>query len=204
MKVKKLIYGVGNNDADYTVRKYEEIGCVNGKRKQRQVWVCPFYQVWKSMIDRCYSTKTQERSPTYQECTVATEWLTFSNFKNWMEKQQWEGNQLDKDLLIKGNKVYSEDTCLFVTQMVNSFTTDCRASRGEWMVGVSWYKPTEKFKSQCSNPFTKKNEGLGYFTTEIEAHEAWLKRKIKLAHELAEVQTDPRVAKALVDRYSIQ
>lgn len=39
-------------------------------------------------------------------------------------------------------------------------------------------------------------------SSEQEAHEAWLKRKLELAHELAAIQEDPRVAKALTDRYS--
>ena len=202
MKTKKLVFGVGVNDADYAVRKYKEIGCVDGKRKQKLVWECPFYRVWNHMLARCYSTKCQEKRPTYKNCTVYDEWLVFTNFKSWMMAQDWEGLQIDKDLLIDGNKIYSAETCVFVTPLVNSFTVDCRAARGKWLLGVSWDKPTRKFRAQCSNPFTKKQEHLGLFTSEQEAHNAWAKRKLELAHELAAIQTDPRVAKALVDRYS--
>ena len=120
-----------------------------------------------------------------------------------MEKQDFEGKQLDKDLLFVGNKVYSPETCIFVSPMVNSFTLDSGAARGEWLIGVSWHKQTEKFVAHCSNPFTKKLEHLGLFTCEQQAHEAWLKRKNALAHELAAIQTDPRVAKALTERYSV-
>lgn len=119
-----------------------------------------------------------------------------------MEKQDWEDKQLDKDLLVEGNKVYSPETCVFVSNIVNSFTTDCRASRGEWLIGVNWHKGSCKFVSQCRNPFTKKQEHLGYFTCEVEAHKVWRKRKSELAHELAAIQTDPRVAKALIERYT--
>ena len=202
MKVKRLVFDVGLNDADYVVQKKETIGYVDGKRKQRQVWVCDYYKEWKSMLARCYSTKFQERQPTYQGCTVSDDWHTFSVFKNWMEKQNWKGKQLDKDLLIEGNKVYSADTCVFVTKMVNLFTTDSRAARGEWLIGVCWDKRAGKFRSQCCNPFSGKQERLGRFTTEQEAHEAWAKRKLELAHELAAIQTDQRVAKALIERYS--
>lgn len=198
MKPKKLVQGVGTNDADYTVAKFE----TNGKRKQKQVWVCPFYRAWRDMLRRCYSEKLQESRPTYKGCTVSAEWLTFSNFKIWMETQNFEGMELDKDLLFEGNKVYSADTCVFVTQMVNKFATDCGAARGEWLIGVCWSKKSGKFQAHCSNPFTKKLEHLGRFTCEQEAHETWLKRKLELAHELAAIQSDPRVAKALVDRYS--
>lgn len=201
-KNKKLVYGVGINDADYAVQKLEDTGYVNGKRKKKLVWVCPHYRVWRNMLGRCYSTKTQERQPTYAGCTVSADWLTFSTFKAWMEKQDWEGEHLDKDLLFQGNKVYSASTCVFVTKIVNMFTTDRGAARGEWLIGAYWNKEKGKFQSQCKNPFTGKNEYLGLFTCEVEAHKAWRKRKLELAHLLAAEQTDPRVAKALIDRYA--
>lgn len=202
MEPRNLVYGVGINDADYVVKKNETIGYKNGKRKIKRVWTCLYYQAWGNMLKRCYSAKSQESRPTYKGCSVSEEWLTFSNFKVWMQEQDFEGNQLDKDLLFKGNKVYSADTCVFVTPMVNSFTSDRGAARGEWLIGVNWDKWTNKFKSQCSNPFTKKRESLGYFACEEEAHEAWVKRKLELAHELAAIQSDPRVAKALILKYT--
>lgn len=154
------------------------------------------------MLERCYSARYQKKHPTYSGCTVSKEWLTFSNFKAWMEKQDWEGLQLDKDLLTEGNKVYSADSCVFVTGIVNNFTIDRGAGRGKWLIGVCWHKGTNKFESNCRNPFTKKLEHLGLFTCEQQAHEAWLKRKLELAHLLAAEQTDPRVATALLERYS--
>lgn len=198
----RLVYGVGINDADYVVERREENGYVDGKRKRRLIWFCPYYQTWKNMLQRCYSAKYQDKRPTYKGCTVSEEWLLFSSFRSWMEKQDWEDKQLDKDLLVEGNKVYSEDTCVFVTRMVNTFTIDCSAARGEWLIGVAWNKRASKFESQCRNPFTKKRGHLGLFTCEQEAHEAWLKRKLELAYELAEIQTDSRVAEALINRYS--
>lgn len=202
MKTRKMVYGVGVNDADYVVKKWETIGYVDGKRKQKLIWVCPYYRTWTSMLERCYSAKFQDRNPTYVGCSVSDDWLTFSNFKIWMEKQNWEGKQLDKDLLFEENRVYSPKTCVFVARMVNMFTTDRGVARGEWTIGVSWNKATGKFRSSCSNPFTKKLEYLGLFTTEQEAHQAWLKRKLELAHLLAAEQTDERVAKALIARYT--
>ena len=206
MKAKKLgaprlVHGVGINDADYEVTRYEYV-IVDGRKKQKRIWICPYYQTWKGMLGRCYSTKYQDTRPTYKGCSVSEEWLTFSNFRAWMEKQDWEGMQLDKDLLFEGNKVYSAETCVFITREVNSFTTDCGASRGEWSIGVCWDKVAGKFRSSCRNPLTKKQETLGYFICEEEAHQAWLKRKLELAHELEAIQTDERVAKALIERYT--
>ena len=202
MKPKKLVCGVGINAADYVVKKFEMIDYVNGKRKRKLVWECPYYRAWRNMLSRCYSAKFHERYPTYKNCTVSEEWLTFSNFKAWMEKQDFKGMQLDKDLLFEGNKVYNHETCVFVTGAVNKFTIDRGAARGEWMIGVDWHEKEEKFRALCSNPFTRKRELLGYFDCEQQAHEAWLARKLELAHELAAIQTDPRVAKALIERYS--
>lgn len=202
MKPKRLVHGVGINDADYIVEKREEIGYVNGVRKRKLIWRCPYFQVWKNMLERCYSTKFQERRPTYKNCTVAEDWHTFSNFRTWMETQDFEGLQIDKDLLIVGNKVYSPETCMFVTGAVNNFAIDRGNDRGEWLVGVDWDKRREKFRANCRNPLNSKKEHLGYFDTEQQAHNAWMKRKNELAHELATIQTDPRVSKALISRYS--
>lgn len=202
MKVKRLVQRVGINDANYVTQKFEQLGYVNGKQKQRLIWTCPYYKTWSNMLKRCYSIKTQNNQPTYKGCSVTEEWLTFSNFRSWMEKQNFEGMHLDKDLLIEGNKVYSPETCIFVSGMVNTLTTDCNATRGELLIGVTWNKLVEKFQAQCCNPFTKKQEHLGLFTCEQEAHEAWLKRKLELAKELGAIQTDERIAEALIDRYS--
>ena len=119
-----------------------------------------------------------------------------------MNSQNWEGKQLDKDLLVEGNKVYSAETCAFVSSMVNTFVNDCGASRGDWPIGTYWNKRDRTFHSRCNNPFTKKIEHLGYFMCEQEAHQAWLTRKLELAKDLAEIQSDERVAKALIERYT--
>ena len=194
-KRNRLVFGVGINDADYNVCEHY---IVDGKDKI--VWVCPFYQTWKSMLKRCYSEKEY---PTYKGCSVCDEWLIFSNFKRWMEQQDWQGKQLDKDLLIEGNKVYSPETCIFVDQVINKFVTDSGAARGEYMIGVYWRKHVGKFVSQCSNPFTCKREHLGYFTDELTAHLVWKARKHELACQLADSQycTDPRLAEVLRTRY---
>ena len=197
----KLVYGVGINDAEYVTQKNETIE-VNGRRKRRMVWMCPYYRAWKNMLQRCYSIKYQERNPTYKGCSVSEEWWRFSNFRRWMECQDFEGMQLDKDLLFNGNKVYSAETCVFVSRVVNMFTIDRCNDRGEWLIGVYRDKNNGKFMSMCCNPFTKKQEYLGLFVNEVDAHQAWLKRKLELAHLLAAEQTDRRVAKALIARYT--
>lgn len=186
--MRKLIYGVGINDADYSVSPK-----INGKSKK-----CQFYTSWHSMLNRCYCTKYQSRKPSYIGCQVCNEWKNFSRFKAWMEKQDWEGKHLDKDILIKGNKLYSPETCVFVSQIVNSFIN----SSGELEPkGFYFDKLSGKFRAECGNPLTKKKESLGSFAHPILAHEAWRKRKHELALQLADMQDDPRVAAALRVRY---
>ena len=202
---KKLVYGVGINDAGYVVRVmgYIEERLANGNKKQVSVWFCPYYARWGNMLKRCYSKKHHNKRPTYQDCSVSEEWLLFSNFREWMVTQEWEGNELDKDLLLLGNKVYSPETCVFVNSRVNSFILDSGVTRVRYLIGCYWNKSKRKFKSQCRNIFTKKSAHLGYFNTEIEAHLAWKKRKHELACELADSEyvTDERVAIALRTKY---
>jgi len=190
-KKSELIYGVGVNDADYVV--YPMIDGMQGS--------CHFYRKWHNMIQRCYSEKTQKKYPSYADCKVCDEWLTFSNFKAWMEKQDWQGKELDKDLLSKGGKVYSPETCAFVSRKVNVFIMGGIISRDLRMTGATRNKLSGKFIAQCSNPVTNKQEYLGRFSDEKDAHLAWKKRKHELACQLADLQTDERVANALRTRY---
>lgn len=200
MKVRKLVQGVGINDADYTVSIREIVVGADGKRKQRLVWRCPFYRTWDHMLERCYSKAYHQRKPTYTDCIVCEEWLIFSNFKSWMQAQDWEGNQLDKDLLLPGNKVYSPESCIFVSRRVNLFMIECNAKRGEWPIGVHWNKLSQKYIARIGDG-NGSVQHIGSFTTPEAAHAAWLSAKLELAYELAAEQTDERVAKALIARY---
>lgn len=190
-KANKLIYGVGVNDSGRPVHTR-----LDGRRI-----LCPFYDRWTEMLRRCYCPKLHLKHPSYLGCSVTEEWLLFSNFENWMKTQDWEGRQLDKDILKVGNKVYSPDFCVFIPRELNAFTTDRGNDRGEWPLGVYLDKEKGRFKAQCNNPLTGKQEYLGRFDTPEEAHLAWKKRKHELACIYADQQTDPRVAHALRTRY---
>ena len=184
-----LVYGVGVNDADYKIG-----GRVDGKH-----WKCPYYERWKQMLRRCYCPIYLNKQPTYKDCTVCDEWLTFSNFKAWMEQQDWYGKHLDKDLLVVGNKVYSPDTCVFVDQYINSFTTDRLALRGNFPLGVTF--KNGKYMSRCMNPFTGKKDYLGLFDTPEKAHKAWRVKKDSLAGMLASRCEDRRLRESLINMY---
>lgn len=197
---KKKVFGIGINDADYAVQKFETISYINGKLKQKNIWTCPYYSTWYSMLRRCYSKVLHKNRPSYIGCSTFQEWWIFSKFKAWMETQDWEGKHLDKDILVQGNKVYSPETCVFVDQSVNSFLNDHKAGRGDFPIGVSWHKRDEVFTSQI-NDGTGKQIHLGNFATPEEAHNAWLVAKREISVKIAAEQKDQRVADALVNRY---
>lgn len=196
MRKKSNLYGVAINDADYAVTKNKT---VNGK--QVRIWRCPYYSRWSDMVRRCYSENKTCRTKKYQECSVCDEWLIFSNFRKWMISQDWQGNELDKDLVKLGNKVYCPEYCVFIDSMTNTFTEDCGASRGEHPIGSSFNKALGKFESYCRNPFTKKMERFGLHNTAQSAHMAWKKRKHELACQVALLQSDKRVSKTLMEMY---
>jgi hypothetical protein len=187
----KLIRGVGINDANYPVAPI-----VGGKQL-----VCPIYQKWISMIERGYSTRLKEKYPTYEDCSVVDEWHSFMGFRSWMLTQDWEGKELDKDLLVEGNKVYGPDTCLFISHAVNCFLTERKASRGNLPIGVSLSCNGKQYIAGISSGVGGVKKHLGMYDTPEDAYLAWYNSKREAAIELAGKQSDPRVAAALLARF---
>ena len=198
--MNKLIYGVAINDADYKVEHRETISAAGEKQKQRLIWRCPFYSVWRDMLTRGFSEKFKIKYPTYSDCSVSAEWLVFSKFKMWMERQDWEGNQIDKDLIIPGNKLYSPETCVFVSGGINNFILDNKMVARRYPIGLCLHKSSGKLVAQCKQ-LDGKSRTLGYFSDPMLAHKAWLSEKVKLAKILAGSQPNQVVANALIDRY---
>lgn len=185
----KLTCGVGVNDADYVTQEV-----IDGKNI-----ACQFYSRWRDMIYRCYSkNRHKSTNPTYVCCSVDQRWHSFMNFKGWMEKQDWQGRELDKDILFEGNKVYGPDTCVFVDRDTNIFLVDSRKARGVYPIGVCKFR--DKYVSRVGEG-GKQPTYLGIFDTPEEAHQVWYTRKRELAIELAGKQSDPRVAAALIARF---
>lgn len=193
---RRLVYGRGVNDADYAVTSY---GSVDGRDKQ--VWICPIYLAWKNMLMRCYSAHSVKSMPTYAECEPIEEWLKFSNFKAWVQDQEWQGMELDKDILVRGNKIYGPEFCVLIPHDLNTFLTDRGALRGEFPIGVYWNARDRKFQAKCQNPFTGRRDYLGYFSSPESAHLAWKRRKHELSCIYADQQSDQRIASALRVRY---
>ena len=177
---KKLLYGIALNDSETPVRtQIKEDGKIVGH------WHCKAYKCWNHILERCYSERSLMKSPTYAECSVCDEWLLFSNFKLWYDKNNIDGYEIDKDLLVRGNKVYSPDTCLFIHKSINIFLVDYNNTKFKLLNGVTLRGDSGKFRARCCNPITGKREALGNFKTEVEAHLVWAKRKNECAVMIA-------------------
>ena len=161
------------------------------------------YVLWCHMLERCYSDSFKKKRPTYEGCEVSDNFKSYEYFYEWCHKQIGFGNQgwhLDKDLLIKGNKVYSESTCVFIPQEINKILVKCVASRGKHPIGVYWDKTKNAFVAQVSRN-KGKQEHLGLFKTEIEAFNAYKQAKETFIKEQANVwkgKIDDRAYEALM------
>lgn len=192
-----ILYKIAVNDANYKTRLVQNYINSDGKRTNKDVWVCPYFSKWKNMLSRCYGKSSHK---CYGKVSVCDSWLLFSNFKSWMEKQPWEGNSLDKDLLVLGNTVYSPDTCIFLPKHVNSFMID---QKKQQYTGTSYHKYVGKWQANVSNPFTNKLENLGYYSSQKDAYNVWLERKRVLAKKLAQTLGEEYklVKDLLINRY---
>ena len=183
-------YGVGITGAKYPIT-------VNGVHTKE-------YDLWNGMLRRCYSDALKKKYPTYIDCEVSDKFKSYEYFYEWCNKQIGFSNKdwhLDKDLLVKGNKVYSEDTCVFIPREINSLLIKCTASRGEHLIGVCWHKKDNAFVAHVGKSKGKR-EYLGFFKTEIEAFNAYKTAKESFIKEQAnkwKSQIDPRAYEALMN-----
>ena len=187
LRTRKLVLGIGINDSDYNTQPI-----INGKQVR-----CKYYNTWTNMLKRCYDPKYQAKHHTYIGCTVTEEWLIFSNFKAWMETQDYEGKQLDKDILVRGNRIYSPNTCIFVSNTINLLFTKSDAARGEYKIGVSFKKENGKYLAQCQ--VNSKTKYLGLFLTEEEAYQTYKIFKTSHIRTIALEQSDSRLREAMLN-----
>ena len=172
--MKNLVYGIGiYNEGKFKSKE-------NGKQTK-------VYTTWKNMLRRCTDIEYKEKYPTYYGVTCSNEWKYFQNFAEWFNENYYniEGQKmcLDKDILYKGNKIYSSKTCIFVPNEINSLFTKGNGSRGEFPIGVSYFKQTDKFMAQCRA--NGKVVKLGCFKTVEEAFFKYKQFKEQYIKEVA-------------------
>ena len=184
------VYGVGVLGTKY-------LSTINGRNIKE-------YEIWFSMLVRCYSDNFKKKNPTYEGCEVGDNFKSYEYFYEWCQNQIGFSNQgwhLDKDLFIKGNKVYNEDSCVFIPNDINLLLTKREALRGEHLIGVYWDKTNKAFKAQVGKSKGKR-EHLGLFNTELEAFNAYKIAKESFIKEQAsnwKDKIDPRAYEALMN-----
>lgn len=161
------------------------------------------YSKWKAMNRRCTENGYQQlKSPTYVGCK--NEFEDFQEFVEWSRQQVGYGDRtydLDKDLLIKGNKIYSPETCVFLPHSINMLLIKAKAVRGNYPIGVSYHKRDDNYIAQCSS-----GKGilayLGYHDTPESAFQAYKSYKENLVRKVAEEYKniiDPRAYQVLMN-----
>lgn len=193
-KPNKLVFGLGLNNGKYH-------SCFDKEALYE-------YKTWKNMLRRC-TQKYWSKHPTYIGITCSENFRSYGYFYEWCQTQIGFGVAdkngkswcLDKDILVKRNKIYSEDTCVFVPHRINSLLIKRDASRGEWPVGVYWNERDKKFRSQCSDGMGLRKQ-IGSYDTPQEAFTAYKEFKEALIKQVAEEykhQLDYRVYAALIN-----
>ena len=191
----KLLFGNGYNDRKYQVFK--------NKRPTRE------YDLWHSMLKRCYDKKTHLVRPTYKNTEMSEKFKSYTYFHEWCQEQIGFSNtnfSMDKDLITKGNKIYSEDSCLFVPYDINGCLTKADDVRGDYPIGVhfSVRNKINPYKAEIS--IRKKKISLGYYDCPIKAFNAYKIAKERHIKDLAERYRhciDPKAYLALMN-YSVE
>lgn len=153
---KHLIYGIGTNDS-------------YGDTKSKS------FEIWYNILRRCYDKSYHKGKPTYEEAEICDEWKKYSVFKIWFDANYKDGYQLDKDILVKNNKVYSPSTCCFVPPALNFLLTKSNHLRGKLPIGVRKASKGDKYEARLS--IYKRYIHIGTFATQEEAFEAYKKAK---------------------------
>lgn len=161
------------------------------------------YQLWDSMLARC-QTKMQRTvsRQSYKGCTIHKDFIHFQDFAEWCQSQigfDESGWQLDKDILVPGNKVYGPDTCCFVPNSINTMMTIKQEKATPYPPGVCLYKPTGKFKSAIG--IEGKTKNLGYYDTPDEAYAVYKVAKLIEIHRTADKWRD-RIDRRVYDALS--
>lgn len=170
------VFGIGMTGNKYPTRE-------NGTHTKE-------YISWMGMLRRCCNEEYKEKNVTYTNVKCCEDWLYFPNFYEWLHNQDnfdkwYNGSKwaIDKDIICKGNKTYSPDTCCLVPQNINSLFTKRDKERGDYPIGVCYHKRVKMFNSYCHE--NGKMYSIGYFNTIEDAFNAYKKYKENLIKRIA-------------------
>lgn len=168
--LRKPIYNWGINDADYVTQPSKSMRC-------------PYFDCWHSMIRRCYAKNSMKKNPSYEDKFVSEQWKYFTQFRTWMEQQKWQGNSLDKDILLQGNLEYGPENCIFVPNYVNGFFSSVSKKKAHFPLGVHIKTNLKISPYIAQGTENNKRIHLGCSSTELGAHALWQDWKLKTAYE---------------------
>lgn len=176
----KTTYGIGY----FGEGNYKSNIQINGKHCHTEQ-----YNTWVGMMKRCYDPKYLLKFPTYIDCSVDEEWHNYQVFAKWYDdniyKVDDEYMELDKDILNKGNKVYSPETCIFVPQRINYLLLKRDAARGECPIGTYFNKEINRYVAN-GRANNKKTINLGSFDNKEDAFQAYKTHKERKIKDLAD------------------
>ncbi|PYE51628.1 AP2 domain-containing protein [Paenibacillus barcinonensis] len=147
------------------------------------------HNIWRGMIERCYGTnKTRVKDTSYSDCNVSSDWHNYQNFARWYNDNYYQIDgqvmMLDKDILTKDNKTYSENHCIIAPNSINMLINGrTRTDSGDTPLGVSYHKKTKKYQASCNK--NGKPIYLGIYDTPQEAHTVYKQYKEKLIKDIA-------------------
>lgn len=175
---RKLVSGLGVKGTKYPMSV--------GKIQIRE------YKLWVGLLQRC-SEKYKATRPAYNDVICSENFKSYTFFYEWCHKQVGFNNkdsngsyfQIDKDILVKGNKLYSEDTCCFVPRRINTLLITKKSCRGKYPIGVYFSTQDCKFRAACSTGVNRQ-VSLGYFDTQEDAFQAYKTYKEALIKQVAE------------------
>lgn len=190
----KTMFGIG----------YLGVGKYRASTKNKRM-----YCVWQDIFRRCYGVDPKDTKPSYAGCTVSPIWYNFQNFGEWYEKNYYEvpgeRMQIDKDILHKGNKIYSPETCIIVPNEINGLVVKRKEQRGDTPIGVYYNKKMQAYVSFCWTGGRMK-EYLGVYTTPEGAFYAYKKRKEQYIKEVADKYKNqiPQVLYDALYKYEVE
>lgn len=170
IKKVKFVRGIGINDM-------KGVSHIKGKAILQ-------YEVWQNMLKRCTNECYQTDFPTYKGVKVCDEWKLFSNFYNWFNANyKWDLVEqgikivLDKDILVKDNKIYSPETCIFIPEKVNLYIRNKTSRNTSGYTGVVWDKRYCKWVVGTTSFKTGKYIYLDSFSDIEEASREYIKER---------------------------
>lgn len=169
---------------------------VNNKRP-------PYYIRWAGMISRCYAEGGRKCNPSYNDSSMHEKWHNLQNFGGWYVNHPYRNDswEIDKDILFKGNKVYSEETCIFVPKYINTMFTKCNTMRDDLPIGVVRTAKSKYYRMICSDSLDGKVSISG-FTSPEEAFYSYKEHKEAVIQKAANIyknDLEPRAYEALMN-----